>query len=129
MQLDTKRLVLACFIWLAALTVTWLGFVSHRFLTSLLFLPLTGCCWWIGGTWKRTSVFIVASAVVFLIPVETTFESVAGYPRLISLRMGLVLDRHDFEGDWTGFRSDSSGDWYAGGDVVSGLEPKWLLVW
>jgi hypothetical protein len=130
MRTNTKRLILAGVVWFASLVAVWLAFSSHRYLTGILALPLTGCCWWIAGTWRRAAIFGSISVAVFLIPVETTFDNVPGPPRLVPLVMGLLLDRHEFEdGLWTGFRSDPSGDWYAGGDVYTGVEPKWILVW
>jgi len=67
---------------------------------------------------------VIATALFILVtlqPLDITFRSVPGSPRLVPYVMGLPTAE-------TRERAES-GEFVLGGCVVNGLEPRWVLVW
>ena len=64
--------------------------------------------------------WLIFVAVTFQ-PFDITFRNVPGPPRFVPYVMGLPSEE--------GKLKESQGDIVLGGCIVSGFEPKWVLVW
>jgi hypothetical protein len=105
---------------LAALSGLWLlvGFrwLGIPLLTAVVVLIATG------RTQSRVSVAIwVTFVVVMLLPLDVSLRIVPGGPRIVPYVMGLP-NRQLRE-------RAARGEVALGGCVVSGLEPRWVIVW
>jgi hypothetical protein len=130
MAIQTRRLSLACVIWAVAVFVIWLAFGSHRLVTAVLALIATGACWWIAGSIKRISIVAGILILGFLSPVEASLYSDPTGPRVLPLHMGARLGWGPGVEYLPGVNTTASGEVIVvGSDVVTGLEPKWVIVW
>ncbi len=99
------------------------GAIAHRLLFVLVGAALVVAFGFPSFRSRRS--LVAASAAVLLAtlvsPLDLSFRSVPGPPRIVPLVMGTLNER--------GFAAERRGDFVGGGCIVSGFEPKWVVVW
>lgn len=105
-----------------ALVVLWVP-MSHRFMSGLFGLYLVIVFAVPRFRPKLIGGCVLAScwAVVSASPLEVSLRSVAGPPRIVPLVMGTLSP--------AGIERQKRGEFVSGGCVVSGFEPRWVVVW
>lgn len=97
--------------------------VSHRGLSTLLGIAILIAL--ISGWFHRRvgplAILLALWVAVSVSPLELTMRNVPGPPRIVPLVMGTLTDE--------GVSRETRGDLVGGGCFVSGLEPKWVVVW
>jgi len=103
-------------------SIVWLGIAPRTVgLIILAFLIVA----YITISLHRSSKLIVKGWFVFMAvtiqPFDITFRDVPGSPKLVPYIMGLPSEEAKLK--------ESQGEIVLGGCIVSGFEPKWVLVW
>lgn len=115
------------FVYVICPLVLWvssiLPLISFRFIS----LPLLLAVWWSYFSFRRTQrlLQLLVIWILFMLssfsPVDISFKNYPGLPRLVPLVMGLPTGEM-----WEHVKNHEI---ILGGCVVSGHEPKYVLVW
>jgi hypothetical protein len=97
--------------------------LSPRFLAApfAIALVIAGAVWIFTGYWRALALTSVVFLVVSLSPVDVRAENWSGAPRLMPIVMGYPTA--------DAMHAAMRGEVWLGGCIVSGSEPKWMLVW
>jgi hypothetical protein len=107
-----------------ALSGFWafLAFASFRWLPALIWL--TAIFIYCTRRFHRCLKAVVVAWLLFLAasfsPADITFRGRPGVPKFVPLRMGLIIGLSEEE---------ARGDVVLGGCMVTGYEPRWVLLW
>ena len=115
----TKKYV---FIPLLVISIIW-GLFAFRWL-SLLILPVLLFVYISSLRQKKSisSLVLLGLFVLFtLLPFDISFKNVAGGPKVVPYVVGLPNEQAKHQAE--------KGEIVVGSDVVTGFEPKWVLVW
>ncbi len=106
--------VLAALVW---------GAVAYRLLSVLLGVALVVVLAFRGFRSRRGLVIgsLCAWIAATVSPLDVSFRSVQGPPRVVPLVMGTLPEE--------GFAAEKRGEFVGGGCIVSGFEPRWVIVW
>lgn len=99
------------------------GALSQRLLSLVLGIGLVVAVGFAGFRSRRKILIasVCAWVAVSVSPLEISLRSVPGFPRVLPLVMG-TLSEH-------GRAAERRGEFVGGGCMVSGFEPKWVVVW
>ena len=99
------------------------GALAYRFLSAVLGSALVLALASAGFRSRRT--ILIASICVWIgvsvSPLELSFRCAPGPPHIVRLGMGSLSE--------AGLAAEKRGELVHGGCMVSGLEPKWVVVW
>ena len=112
------------------LCVCFLAIANHRPTAALLAVAFAGALSFPSIRRRRSAVvgLVLVWFAVAMSPLELSFYRLPGGPRIMQLAMGLfVVEEPKHELIASGF--DQKHNVVYGGDVVGGLEPKWVVVW
>jgi len=108
---------------LGGLVVTAWVMISWR-ITAALLLPVmwvTYATLALHGRLKLTILLTGSVALLASIPIDVRFVNRPGPPAIVPFVKGLASDDTAVQAE--------RGELYLGSDVVSGFEPRWILVW